>query len=178
MNGAMGLLRSLVLLLPVVALALEPGTRVLTLAPMRLSFEYPAEWKLDDSDAETLHLVQLYGPWKKRLEHPKITLFHYAKGSAYKDRAAFIKRRLNNAAPNSETLVGGMKAQVFILNFVDTFGVRSTDLHREPVQETFVLVDAPQGGFYVFNYRAAQAIYKSNYAAFEKLLATAKFPNI
>jgi hypothetical protein len=73
----------------------------------------------------------------------------------------------------SETQVGGTPARRVSLSYVDTLGVYSSDLHREPVTETLVALDAPQGGFYVFQYWAAQAVFKTYLPAFERLLASA-----
>jgi len=153
---------------------------------MGLSFEAPAQWKVDDAEAETLRLVQLYGPWKRRLEHPKIAVFHYGPDSPYRSKERFVetrlKRRWKESDPDrelsgaKEIAVGNRIGQLWTVSYIGTFGLYSSNLHREPVKETYVLVDAPQGGFYVFQYKAAQAIYAAHYPAFESLLKSVRFP--
>lgn len=191
MTAGKTLLRPLLLLLPVAAWggmllappldSKETPLRQLTLASMRLAFEVPPGWVLDDADAETLNLVQLYGPWTKNLEHPKITLYYYGKDSSFHSKADYLKSLMakkrgeeDRTTTVGEAKVGGRTARMVSVAYVDTLGIYSTHMHREPVKETLVLLDAPQGGFYVFQYWAAQSIFKSNYPAFERLLGSAQ----
>ena len=154
---------------------------LLTPPSMHLSFEAPAGWTVDDADAESLHLVQLYGPWTRKLEHPKITVYFYGKDSTYRTQDAYLRAANRNGKGReaerkmtvSETQVGKAKAKKVSFSYVDALGIYSSDLHREPVTETLVLLDAPQGGFYVFQFWAAQAVYDRYYPAFEKVLASA-----
>jgi hypothetical protein len=162
------------------------GYLLLNLPSLRLSFEYPKSWLLDDSDADRLHVVQLYGPWRRSVDHPMIALFHYGPDSLYPSQESYIRKRLSagrnrpgedeSKITSREITVAGRRARLFTLSFIDTFGAYSTGSHREPARETVVLLDAPQGGFFVFQYHAAQAIFANYYPAFERLLSTAKFP--
>jgi hypothetical protein len=169
------------LLTPPLAASKDAALRQLTLASMRLAFEVPAGWVLDDTDAETLHLVQLYGPWTKNLEHPKITLYYYGRESAFRSKDDYVESLMakkrgedDRTTTLGEAKVGGLTARLVSLAYVDTLGAYSTRLRREPVKELLVLLDAPQGGFYVFQFWAAQSIFKSNYPAFERLLESAQ----
>jgi len=191
MTAGKSFVRPLLLLLPVAAwggmllatplASKDAALRQLTLASMRLAFEVPTGWVLDDTDAETLHLVQLYGPWTKNLEHPKITLYYYTKESSFRSKDDYVDSLMAKKSGEEgrtttlgEAKVGGLTARMVSVAYVDTLGAYSTRLHREPVKEMLVLLDAPQGGFYVFQYWAAQSIFKSNYPAFERLLGSAK----
>ena len=156
----------------------------LLIAPpaMHVAFEAPSGWTVDDADADSLHIVQLYGPWARRLDHPKITVYYYGKDSTYRTQDAYLRAARRNGKSKDggrdvevgEATVGKAKAKRVTFSYVDALGVYSSDLHREPVRETLVLMDAPGGGFFVFQYWAAQAVYGKYYTDFEKLLSTAK----